>query len=106
MDETALKGYESLLKTSENYRGDVSDMGAMMQYFADESKEVKHSIDQIREAIDVVNSAVEDSAKGVVNVTEMSVDLTASVSEIQTEANTNLNIVHLLNEEVNKFKLD
>lgn len=106
MDETAMKGYESLIKTSENYRGDVSDMGAMMQYFADESKEVKHSIDQIREAIDVVNSAVEDSANGVVSVTEMSVDLTASVSDIQTEANTNLNIVHLLNEEVNKFKLD
>ena len=106
MDETALKGYESLLKTSENYRGDVSDMGAMMQRFADKSSEIKGNVDQIKDAAAAVNIAVEESAKGVTSVTQMSVDLTASVSDIQGEADTNLKVVDALSDEVQKFKLN
>lgn len=105
MDETAMNGYEKLLETSGSYRNDVGDMNSMMQAFADESEQVKSSVDQIKEAISAVSIAVEESAKGVTNVTEMSVDLTASVGDIGNEANSNMNIANLLNAEVGKFKL-
>lgn len=106
MDETAMKGYEKLLETSGSYRNDVGEMNRMMQSFADESDQVKSSIDQIKESISAVNIAVEESAKGITNVTEMAVDLTGSVGDIENEANSNMNVANQLNEEVNKFKLE
>lgn len=106
MNETAMSGYEKLLETSGSYRDDVGDMGAMMQRFADESSEIKENVDQIKEAAAAVNVAVEESAKGVTSVTQMSVDLTSSVSDIQGEADTNLKVVDALSDEVQKFKLN
>ena len=75
MDETAMAGYTKLLETSGSYRSDVGDMNQMMEHFANESEEIKNSIDQIKEAVSAVSIAVEESAKGVTNVTEMSVDV-------------------------------
>lgn len=106
LDETAMGGYEKLLETSGNYQSDVGDMNHMMQEFAEESEQVKNSIDQIKEAISAVSVAVEESAKGVTNVTEMSVNLTNSVGDIGNEANSNMDIANRLNTEVNKFKLN
>lgn len=106
LDETAMGGYEKLLETSGNYQSDVGDMNHMMQEFAEESEQVKNSIDQIKEAISAVSVAVEESAKGVTNVTEMSVNLTNSVGDIGNEANSNMDIANQLNTEVNKFKLN
>ena len=106
LNETAMNGYEQLLETSGSYQEDVGNMSRMMQEFANESHQVKQSVDQIKEAIAAVSIAVEESAKGVTNVTEMSVDLTASVGDIEHEANSNMGIANQLNEEVNKFKLE
>ena len=106
LDETAMNGYEELLETSENYQSDVNNMSQMMQMFADESSQVKRSIDEMKEAISAVSTAVEESARGVTNVTEKSVDLTASVSDIGSEANSNMSIADQLSTEVNKFKLE
>lgn len=105
MDEVAMGGYEKLLETSQSYRDDVGDMNQMMSNFADESNGVKRSIDQIKDAVSAVNIAVEESVKGVTNVTETAVDLTSSVGEIEKEAEGNKEIANLLNIEVNKFKL-
>lgn len=106
LDETAMNGYEELLETSGSYRDDVGNMGEMMRAFADESDKVRQSIDQIKEAISAVNVAVEESARGVTSVTEMSVDLTSSVGDIENEANSNMSVVNELNVEINKFKLE
>ncbi len=106
LDETAMSGYEKLLETSGSYQEDVGSMSQMMQGFADESSEMQHSIDEIKEAISAVSIAVEESAKGVTNVTEMSVDLTASVGDIGHEANSNMNVADQLSSEVGKFKLE
>lgn len=106
MDETAMDGYEKLLETSGNYQSDVESMNHRMQEFASESEELKYNIDNIKEAIEAVNIAVEESTKGVANVTEMSVNLTASVSDIGNVANSNMDIANQLGIEVNKFKLE
>lgn len=105
MDETAMKGYEKLLETSGSYRNDVGEMNSIMRAFADESDQVKNSIDQIKGAISSVNLAAEESVKGITSVTQMAVDLTGRVGDIGNEANSNMNIANQLNDEVNKFKL-
>lgn len=105
MDQTAMGGYEKLLKTSESYRNDVQKMNHMMMEFASDSQQLKTSMNQIREAVEAVKNAVSESTVGVTNVTEKSVDLTASIGDIGAEANSNMDIAGELNQEVNKFKL-
>ena len=105
LDEIAMKGYEELRETSGSYKKDAAGMNRIMQEFASESVKLKQHIDSIKDSVEAINSAVEESTKGVSNVTEMSVDLTASVGDIGNEANSNMDIANQLNNEVNKFKL-
>ncbi len=105
MDQTAMGGYEKLLKTSESYQNDVGRMNEMMQNFASDSETLKVGMEHISEAVENVKNAVSDSALGVTNVTEKAVDLTGSVSEIGTEANSNLDVANQLNQEVGRFRL-
>ncbi|MCM1126015.1 MAG: methyl-accepting chemotaxis protein [Lachnospiraceae bacterium] len=105
MNTTAIQGYEKLLETSESYQSNVGDMHKMMQHFASESEELKSNMNWIKEALEDVKTAVSECALGITNVTETAVELTGNVSDIEKEANFNLEIVDRLNAEVGKFKL-
>lgn len=105
MEETAMTGYEKLLETSEDYRKNVGDMNSMMQEFAAGSQQLRENVDNIKDAIEAVNIAVEESTKGVTNVAETSVNLTSSVADIGSEADANMGVAEQLNAEVNKFKI-
>ena len=106
MEETAMGGYEKLLETSEEYRSNVGEMTSMMLNVAEQSQQLRENVANIKEAIEAVNIAVEESTRGVTNVAETSVNLTSSVSDIESEAGTNMEIADQLNTEVNKFKID
>jgi methyl-accepting chemotaxis protein len=77
-----------------------------MQDFATTSEELRKNIDVIRESIEAVNIAVEESAKGVVNVSEVSGNLTGDMGDIGEQAIENMGIVKELDEEVRRFKLE
>ncbi len=106
IEETAMAGFEKLLETSESYRDDIGDINQMMEAFAGECEDVRQNVENIKEAVEAINIAVEESAKGVTNVTELSVDLTTAVAGVGNEAESNKNIADSLAEEVNKFKLN
>ena len=106
MEETAMSGYEKLLVTSEDYQNDVGDMNSMMREFALSSENVKKNIDAIRDSIEAVNIAIEENAKGITNVSELTVNITSRVDDIGVEANANLDIATGLDGEVNRFKLN
>ncbi len=105
MNETAMAGYERLLDNSQNYKNDVNHLSETMRDFADESMRLNKNIDSIKEAVDAVSIAVEESAKGVVDVTEMATDMTVSMESIKGEAEGNREIAGQLETEVGKFKL-
>lgn len=105
MDETAMAGYEMLLENSRNYQNDVGHLSDVMRDFAGDSEELRENLDSIKEAVEAVNIAVEESAKGVVNVTEVSSDLTQSMESINQDADANKDIAEQLGVEVGKFKL-
>lgn len=105
MNQTAIQGYEKLLETSESYQNNVGDMHQMMQHFASESERLKSNMNDIKEALGDVKTAVSECALGIMNVTETAVELTGNVSDIEKEAASNLEIVDRLNSEVGKFKL-
>lgn len=105
MHETAMGGYEKMLETSESYQSNVANMNTMMQNFAQKSKDLKLSMENIRESLSGMKTAVGECAIGVTNVTETAVRLTENVSDIGKEAELNLDIAVGLNDEVGKFKL-
>lgn len=106
MDETAMTGYEKLLVTSKDYQSDVGDMNQMMTEFADLSEALKNNVETIRESVSSVNIAIEESARGITNVSEATVNITSSVDDINQEAASNLDIATGLDSEVNRFKLN
>lgn len=105
MNETAMAGYERLLDNSKNYQSDVGRLSDTMKEFALESDNLSKNIDNIKEVVAAVNIAVEESAKGVVNVTEVASDMTDSMENINNEAGSNKEIASQLEAEVRKFKL-
>lgn len=100
------EGFGGLVATSENYATDANMMRAMMEQFAQTAEELRRTMDGIRESISAVNIAVEESAKGIVGVSESSVQLTGNVNDIQSEASDNNGIAEDLAKEVGKFKLE
>lgn len=105
MNKTAMGGYEKLLETSENYQNDVGSMNEMMQQFASESEELKNSMDVIKDMVEGLKTAIDESTLGITNVSDMTVALTDSVRDIGNKANSNMDIAGQLNSEVGKFKL-
>lgn len=105
MDEIAMSGYEQLCETSGNYQQDVGEMNRMMREFAQESDSIRDRVDQMKESISAIDFAVEESAEGVANVTEMAVNLVNNVGDIRNESESNKSIAGQLETEVNKFKL-
>lgn len=105
LEETAMNGYEQLIEVSDSYKNDVNKLNQAMREFAKRSEHLKVNMDDIMESIKTVNTAVEENAKGIINVTEMAMDLTNNMREINKESGENLDIARGLGEEVNKFKL-
>ncbi len=105
LEETAMNGYEQLIRVSGSYKSDVGKLNDAMQSFARMSGQLKTNMDEVMESIKTVNTAVEENTKGVINVTEMTMELSNNLRDINVEAETNLDIANNLSTEVNKFKL-
>lgn len=105
MKEIAMGGYGKLLETSESYRKDVGSMNEMMQRFASESEGIRRSMDSVKRMVEDIRTAVGESALGISSVSELTVALTGSVSEVGQEAKSNQDIAQDLKNEVDKFKM-
>lgn len=105
MESTALQGYAELVKTSEEYTGEAAKINDMMQLFRGQSEQLQVNMDNIRQVMESVNHSVEESARGVNRISEMSANITENVSDIEGEADTNMDIANMLDVEVNKFRL-
>lgn len=105
VNETTMSGYDNLVNTSGNYKDDAGSLYDMMNAFLQTANDLQNNMDNIRELAESINAAVEESAKGVANVSEMSVNLTEIVNAISEEAQGNQEIAGHLNNEVGKFKI-
>lgn len=105
LDETTMGGFQKLQETAYDYKENIHEMSSTMQDFTASCEELKSNMDAIKDNIEAANIAVDESAKGISNVSELSVSITSSVSDIQNQANGNMDIANMLNQEVNRFKL-
>lgn len=105
MEATALKGYSDLVDTSEEYNQEAGKINDMMQVFEQQSRQLQNNMDSIRQVIEMVAGSVEESAQGVSRISQMSADINESVTDIEGQADANMDIANMLDGEVNKFQL-
>lgn len=105
MEETAMKGFSELVRTSEEYSADAVKLNEIMNVFRSQSQQLQNNMDNIRQVMETVNLSVEESARGVNRITEMSASITENVSDIGEQAEANRHIANELEGEVNKFQL-
>lgn len=105
VEEVAMKGYSDLVKTSEEYHEESGKINQMMQVFSEQAQQLQNNMDQIRQVMELVNHSVEESAYGVSRISEMSANINDNVKDIEQLAGTNMDIANMLDQEVNKFRL-
>lgn len=86
-----------------SYQNDIQNMAKSMDGFAEKSSEVQSSMQYIKTSIDAINTAVQETAEGVTSVTEATVDIAGNITNITTEAEDNLHVAAMIQEEVSKF---
>lgn len=105
MEEITLKGYGNLLETSRDYNENAENIHMMMERLAQNSELIQQSMDSIKESINEVNVAVEESTKGVLNISERSTALSDNIKDIGQKADVNQMVAGELDQEVGKFKI-
>ncbi len=99
------EGRESAIAMSDAYKEDINSMAVSMEDFASSSQKVQEAISSIKEAIDAINIAVEETAQGITTVTTATVDIVASMNDIGEDAQKNLDVSEELYSEVRRFKI-
>lgn len=105
LNERTIAGYDQLLDTSEQYRTDIESSGTKMQRFADMCEELNENMNNIREHINAINIAVEESSEGITLVAANTADLVNEAEGVSNEADGVRSIVESLGHEVGKFKI-
>lgn len=106
MESTAMEGYHKLMDTCEIYRTDADSFLNIMEVVAGDSEALDGVSDQIKESMDAINIAVEESTKGITTVSETASDLTGDICDIEQKAGFNQEIAENLASQVAKFKLE
>ena len=103
MNEVAMQGYQKLNDTAYENKNDIAEIQKAMERFMDACKALEKNMYQIRENVESANVAVEESAKGIASVSELTVTVTTDMEELGQKADDNKHAVAGLNNEVNKF---
>lgn len=102
---TAVNGYNGLVEISHRYNEDADQTNEIMKEFAANSEDLYKRMDEIKTSMEAVNIAVEESAQGTADISEVAVKLSSTVGNLEKEADNNRKVSEELSGEVGKFKL-
>lgn len=105
IETTAMSGYDKLMETCEEYQQDAASLQATMVHFEEQAASLQNTISEVDDAIQSVDFAMEENAKGVSGVTETVTGLTQNMMTLEEQANKNQKVSEELDNEVHKFKL-
>ncbi|MBO4337365.1 MAG: methyl-accepting chemotaxis protein, partial [Lachnospiraceae bacterium] len=105
IEGSALKGYDDLVKTSDEYKDSAESIDSIMKNCTDVSNRLSLAIDKLNEFTDAVNTAVTQSAAGVSQASERTSDLAMHLSNIGDQTEASRGMTDELFGEVNHFKL-
>ncbi len=105
IETTAMNGYDKLMETCEEYQQDAASLQATMVQFEEQAASIQGTISEVDDAIQAVDFAMEENAKGVSGVTETVSGLTQNMMTLEEQAGKNQKVSEELDTEVHKFKL-
>lgn len=99
-----LNDFSEFVDIAACYSQDADEVEHIMNRFNENAQELEETMSNITDGIDGINTAVDESAKGVADASENTTTLVNALALIKTEADGNQHIAELLSDEVKKFK--
>lgn len=104
VEQETIARYEKLVQVGDEYESNTRTIYEMLTDFSNKFKLVEESMQEVNLSMSAVSIAVEESTKAIVSVTETSESLSVNTDQVQSEANENMTIASVLEQEANKFK--
>lgn len=105
MENTVLNDYNSMAKVGETYSSDAKHISDASLEFSSTTKEVFETISSMVDMIETTSRAIEDSAQGIVNISESNGDIAVKNEDILNVANDTKEQVDAMFVSISKFKL-
>jgi len=105
LEQETIAGYKGMLDNSETFTAEAGRVDEIMEKFSEQSERLKEHISQMRQSIEAVDTEIEESARGIAGISQISQDISEDVAQIEQKADRNQNIAVLLDREVEKFQI-
>ncbi len=102
--ENVMNDYGDFVKTTDEYKGDVGKIKAVLDGFEAKSRDLENIVNAMTEGMSEINKTVEESVNSVVQTADNAGVLLGDIENIALEVEENRNIANTLNDEVNHFK--
>ncbi len=99
------KNHEETSNLTENYSGDIKRLADSMTGFKNDSDEIREAMVAIREAVDAVNVAAEETAQGITNVAGSTTDLSDQLKNVVDKSMENVSEITELSDKMSKYKV-
>ena len=103
IDEVTIEAYDKMEKLSADYNADAESFFKAFEQVTDHTRDLQEAMDSISLAIKSVSVAVDENANGVTSVASTMTNMQTDVIKVVEVMDKNKEIVHSVNEEVNKF---
>lgn len=104
VDETVLKDYDKFAAITRDYREDSTHLESVLSEFASQAGDLRENTNILKEGMNGISTAVEESANGIVMVAGSTADLVTNLGVIQQAVTDNKRISNELRQEVDKFR--
>ncbi len=88
-----------------SYSSDIQVLSEAMLSFKEHSDEIQSSIGVIQSAIEAVDTAAEENAKGIADVAELTINITSELQDIVSKSSNNAEETDALAKTINIFKV-
>ncbi len=103
ISSTILPDYDNFVDSGKQYRADADMVNEAMARFKEQSSNIEKLVTDIVNSLHGVNDAVNESASGVSNAAESTIQLVAGLDKIKGQMNTNEEVVGTLKNEASVF---
>ncbi|MBQ3790247.1 MAG: methyl-accepting chemotaxis protein [Lachnospiraceae bacterium] len=105
LETNVLSDYEEFGKVSEQYREDAETFGSSMADIKNSVNSLRDEIDRIVSAISGIDTTVNETSHGVVNIAERTSEMVNNTSESADKVNACRDAISDLNSIINQFNL-
>ena len=103
INESILPDYQGFVESGEQYSRDAAHVDESMAACADEVRIIRNNMAEVAEAVDGINQAVDESARGVTNAAVNIDSLVHSIAEVNNQMEENGQVARALKEEAENF---